>query len=359
LGFGVSSEAFLAVVYELGLAAAGCSLVLLALVGVLRVRLLRREARTRAATERWNPLIAECTERVPEQLPPLSPREAKPFLMLWCRAAESLRGAAHDNLREMARAMGVPALAEEMSRSPNVPTQLLGVVAVGHLRVADAIPLLLTLVREAPSTVSVTAARALMRIDPALAMPHVLEGLVAREDWALPQVVPAFMVCDPAQVSPVLSLAIRTELYKEQRGLRAGGVARLLRLHVTALPELMRAAVVAVLVESKGTSALAAALGALSHPDDVAHARRLLGHPHWPVRLAAAQALGRLGGAEDFEPLGRLLADASWWVRYRAAQALCSLPQVDLARLRRLHDELDDRFAADALRQALAEKAAA
>jgi hypothetical protein len=359
LGFGISSEAFLAVVFELGLAAVGCSVILLALVGLLRVRLLRREARTRKVAERWNPLIAECTERVPERLPPLRVQEARSFLMLWCRAAESLRGAAHDNLREMARAMGVPGLAAGMLRSPKVPTRLLGVVAVGHLRDPEAIPLLLTLVREAPSTVSVTAARALMRIDAALAMPHIFEGLVAREDWALPQVVPAFMASDPAQVAPVLSLAIRTELYKEQRGLRAGGVARLLRLHVTALPELMREVVVEVLVESQGTSALAAALGALSHPDDAAHARRLLGHPHWPVRLAAAHALGRLGGAEDFEPLRRLLNDASWWVRYRAAQALCSLPPADFVRLRRLHDELDDRFAADALRQALAEKAAA
>jgi hypothetical protein len=46
-------------------------------------------------------------------------------------------------------------------------------------------------------------------------------------------------------------------------------------------------------------------------------------------------------------------------VRYRAAQALCALPGIDPADLRALPERLTDRFAADSLRMALAEQAAA
>jgi hypothetical protein len=46
-------------------------------------------------------------------------------------------------------------------------------------------------------------------------------------------------------------------------------------------------------------------------------------------------------------------------VRYRAAQALCELRGLDPAELRALPERLTDAFAADILRQALAERDAA
>ena len=59
------------------------------------------------------------------------------------------------------------------------------------------------------------------------------------------------------------------------------------------------------------------------------------------------------------ERLCRALSDPQWWVRYRAAQALCALPRADLAKLQALTQQLTDRFAADILRQALAERGVA
>ena len=93
--------------------------------------------------------------------------------------------------------------------------------------------------------------------------------------------------------------------------------------------------------------------------EDVVHARRLIGHPEWFVRVAAARALGRLGGPDDAAPLTAALADPSWWVRYRAAQSLCSIPGMGPAELGALTARLTDRFAADMLRQVLAERAPA
>jgi HEAT repeat protein len=74
------------------------------------------------------------------------------------------------------------------------------------------------------------------------------------------------------------------------------------------------------------------------------------------VRLHAAQALGRLGTREDEWHLRRALADSQWWVRYRAAQALGNLPFMDVDRLRRITEDVEDRYGRDILRQVIAEK---
>jgi HEAT repeat protein len=258
----------------------------------------------------------------------------------------------------MARRLGVEVQLQRLLASKKLQLQLLAVVSLGHLHSREAIPTLLDLVRGAPSLVSTSAARALMRIDPAVAMPHVLEATATRADWAIANVVPAFAEVDPEQVGPALATAVGTELYKESRGIHAGGVARLLRLHVTAHSTALRPALLEVITTSESESALVAAVSALSHPHDVEHARRLLKHVHWPIRAAAAKTLSRLGSAEDFMPLREALSDANWWVRYRAAQALAALPGVKAAELHDLARTLTDGFAADMLRQALAEREA-
>ena len=55
----------------------------------------------------------------------------------------------------------------------------------------------------------------------------------------------------------------------------------------------------------------------------------------------------------------RLLGDRNWWVRYRAAQSVCALPGHGAPEIAKLVDGLTDRFAADILRQALADREAA
>ena len=50
------------------------------------------------------------------------------------------------------------------------------------------------------------------------------------------------------------------------------------------------------------------------------------------------------------------LSDTSWWVRHRAAQALAQLPDMNAARLSAIASRQTDRYAADMLRQTLAER---
>jgi hypothetical protein len=335
--------------------ALAAALTLLAATAVMRIRLLRRLARDRHAAARWNPLLARCAEAVPADLPRLSGRDADDFLLLWCRAQESLRGEAQERLREMARRLGVEAHARRLLHSRTLRRRLLGTVALGLLQTRDLAPWLHTQITSAPPLPLLVAAKALVRIDATAGLPPVLSAAARRKDWPLASVATILKECAAQLVGPALSSAIRNAL-------KAGdgaGLARLLRLHITTEAGALHDAVQEVLAVCADSEALAAALGALSHPRDVAHARRLLAHPEWFVRVAAARALGRLGTEADVARLTAALTDTSWWVRHRAAEALLQMPGIDAAQLAELANRQTDRFAADMLRQTLAERSAA
>jgi HEAT repeat protein len=194
-----------------------------------------------------------------------------------------------------------------------------------------------------------------MRIDVVVGLPQIIVAAALRDDWPLARVVAMLKDCDSELVGPIVAGAIRNELRRQPHDGYA--IARLLRLHGVCHAETVRDAVVQVLESAQSPEALAAALGALAHPQDAAHARRLLDHGQWIVRLAAVRALGRFGGPHDRELLERALADPVWWIRYRAAQAIGALPGGAEA-LRALPGRLSDRFAADIVRHVLAEGAA-
>jgi HEAT repeat protein len=333
--------------------------VLVLAIVTARLGLIWRQRVERKAAAQWNPLIAECAEQAPRSPPSLRRRDVETFLVLWCRAQESLRGAAQDNLRALAYRLELGRRVQKLLHSGTTRLELLALVALGHLRERAAIPLLLRLVPGAAPVVSLAAAQALMRIDASVAIPCVLAAVAARDDWSLAPVVSMLLEADPGQVGARLSEAVAAELEHERRVRGGAGLARLLRLHVAAPNEALRPVVLRALAQETLPEPLAAALAALSHPADAGHARALLDHAAVPVRVAAARVLARLGGAADFEPLCHALSDRDWWVRYRAAQALCALPQADYAGLRALADRTADRFAADMLRQVLAEREAA
>lgn len=323
-------------------------------VVLARLRLLRRLALDRRAAALWNPLIAQCAEEEPGSLPRLRARDRARFLLLWCHAQESLRGDAQERLRKMGRCLDAETHARRLLGSNVLSQRLLAVVTLGHLRARDFASMLETQVRWEPTLTSLIAAKALVRIDAASGVAPVLTAAAARDDWPIASVANILRECDPELVGLALATAIRRVLANGSRG---SGLARLLRLHATARREPLRDVVLETLCADVSSDALAAALADLWHPEDVKHARRLLDHSEWFVRVAAARALGRLGTADDAPRLTASLADRQWWVRYRAAQALCGLPAMDKPALEAIGARLTDRFARDMLRHALAERA--
>ncbi len=320
----------------------------------MRWRLLRRLAREARLAARWNPLIAECAERAPGRVPAVAVRDAGAVLMLWARAQETLRGDARGHLVQLAVRAGLDRHAEKLLRSRRPSRQLLGIVVFGHLRDASKIPLLEELVSGAGPLASLTAAHAMLRIDESRGVARLLAAAPRRDDWPVGQVAAILKDADPARVAVHLVAALRTERRDPGDG---PGLAQLVRLHGTAHAESIRPAILEVLAHASDAEALVAALDALWHPADVERAREQLAHPEWIVRVATAHALRRVGAREDLPRLARLLTDGNWWVRHRAAQAMCALPGVSPEEIRALAASVGDRFAADALVQAMADRA--
>jgi HEAT repeat protein len=354
LAFAASSDPFVAAATLTGLAALASSFVLFGAIVFMRMRLLVRVSRQRKLELRWHPLLAQSVLQVPTNIPPIAGHDAENFMVLWCRAQESVRGDARERLARLGEQVGLEAHALRLFTARSPRRRLLATITLGHLRNRQRTRDMEARMSQAPAAIAITSAHALLRIDSAAMLPQVLACAARREDWPLATVASILAEVDPSVVAPRLAASILSELRHSGGG---RPLSRLLRLHTVAHAETLRPVIVAVLESCKESDALAAALAAVIHPDDLHHARRLAQHEDWVVRVAAVRALGRIGERADFALLAASLGDASWWVRHRAAQALCHLPGVVPAELEALIAATADRFAGDALRQALAEQA--
>lgn len=99
--------------------------------------------------------------------------------------------------------------------------------------------------------------------------------------------------------------------------------------------------------------AAASALGRLASDTSRAPLVKALLDVSWEVRARAVRALGSLADGSVAPAVTGLLSDSQWWVRQNAAETLGDLPG-GVEALRKALDS-DDRFAADAARNRLAE----
>lgn len=336
-----------------GLGALAAGALMLFAVLALRLRHGARMSRQRAFEERWHAVLARCAAGEPQTPPKLRGRDAYLFLALWNRMHESLRGEAKEHLNALARALGMDRVALGFLRSGSLRRELMAVLTLGNLRDPAALPALADLLPQRSPVLSLRAAQAVLRIDPHRALPKLLEGAAQRVDWPAARVISLLREAEPEAVGDALARCIDDSRAHRDAPQR---LPRLLRLVEAAQAATLRSAVLRTLQAAGDAETIAAALAALRQPQDVEFARRYALHPQWHVRLEAANALGRLGTREDLHRLVALLRDSNWWVRYRAAQAIAALPWASASQLERVMRSVADRFAADALRQALAER---
>jgi hypothetical protein len=352
LAYATASEAVLRAAFWAGIASLAVSAAMLLAVLLLRVSNSARARYERSFTSRWHDLLAQCAAGMPAASAALRPADGYLFLKLWNGMHESLRGDAKEPLNALARSLGADRIAIAYLGSKDVRKELIGILTLGNLRERRASDAMQARLAHRSPAVSLRAAQALLRMEGDRALPRVLQYASQRVDWPLPRVINVLRELDSAQVSASLAEAIDAALGEAPPGERA---ARLLRLHETAQPELLRPTLQRALAESQDVETLAAALAALRHPDDIDPVRRLTSHEDWRVRLQAAHALRRLGAMQDLPDLVRLLCDPNWWVRYRAAQAIAAVPEANRSEIEDIAARLTDRFAKDALRHAMAE----
>lgn len=306
---------------------------------------LGREQRFRSL---WEPLFAQCVEAVPVELPFLDRRDAPAFLMIWNHLQESLRDEVTDRLNQLARRVAADEAALSLLRHGGLRDRLIAITSIGHLRDDREWDRLAELVASADGVVSISAARALMRIDAERAADAVIRRLAERIDW--PTAVVAAMLSEAG------ADAISAPLVEAVESASTEFAPRLIRLLEFAHSEIAGPVVHRLLEDEEDLEKVIACLRVAADPVVLDRIRELLRDPRWPVRLHAAQALGRLGTRVDEPLLVEALSDSQWWVRYRAAQSLASLPLVPVSHIEHLSRTVDDPFGRDILCQVLAER---
>ena len=179
--------------------------------------------------------------------------------------------------------------------------------------------------------------------------------IAQRPEWPLSRIALALTDLGANTFSAPLA---RAALAAAREPATRAGLPRLLRLMEIAHNADVMPAVDQLLrrPDELGAEVIAPCLRLLDDPREAHWARRFATHEVWFVRVSAAHALLRIGVATDVDLLNRLLCDTHWWVRYRAAQALAHLPELSADALMQLADTHQDRFAAEMMRQVLAER---
>lgn len=280
-------------------------------------------------------------------LPRCKRRDRIMLLDIWNRIRYSVVGPAADNLITVAERVGLDHVAGELLHSRDPHDKLLAIQSLGHLRYDDYRDVMAAFVDSEDTIISITAALALVEIDPDFAVKGIVPRIVRRRDW--PKI----------QVSEFLRNAGRERIAEPMyRALRTAGdedTVYLLQFAGLMEAEVLEALVVELIRESRNPAVLNAAMKLVSGFDGVPRLASLTRHDEWFVRMQAAKLIGRLGEPEHVSMLESMLDDREWWVRYRAAQSLVSLPCLGPNRLRELRNRQSDPYAADILDQAFAE----
>lgn len=346
--FGTISDPALRLAAGVGLTAVGLTLAMAALVVLMRVRALRGVRRHQQVKARWRPVLVRAAAGAEDDAPRLQRGELMPLLLLWNQMQESLRGEAHDRLNELGDRIGLYTLARQLERSRKLASRVIGHATLGHFAHAGDWQRLDGGMNELDTPASLSAARAMLRIDAHAAAPQVLERYLAHSDWPAPRVGTLLRESPHDAIGDsFVRRLVDGSLYERLRLLPLLRFAEVPNIDGV-LDRLVHT--------SDEPQVLSIALRQLHGPAALADVRKLAGHADPLVRSAAAQALGRIGTGEDQNLLLGLMADANWWVRYRAAQSLVGMPGVvadDMVQLRRI---ISDPFARDMLDQVLSER---
>lgn len=345
------SDPLLYGVFVSALAVTAVSVMLLMTIVVLRLRLTRRERRTKVILDRWRPLLAMAAAGDLSPSPPIDDDDGKLLLPLWNQVRESVRGESEASLDAFARCIGLDRTARVLLASGNSRARLLAINTLGHIGSTETTAQLERYCLDNDAIVSFAAARALLRIDSANALPMLVPLMLERADWPIARLAPMLRVADMAQLELVLTDALTH--------VRGAALERLLLIAAVLPAERVSQWARTALEKSENWAQIAAALRLVSDPRDAPLVRRFLQHPVWQVRVRAVTALERVAGADDLPNLVAALADPEWWVRLRAARTLARLPFLSGEHLARLRDSVSDRFARDALTQAIAEERSA
>ncbi|MDJ0699799.1 MAG: HEAT repeat domain-containing protein [Woeseiaceae bacterium] len=282
-----------------------------------------------------------------QELPHVSRADRVDLLEEWNRTRSMVDGNAVGYLIALAERTRIPQLAARMLRRNRLRSKILAVQTLGHLRDAGHRDAIRELLDHENTALSITAAVALVEIDPDIAVSAVVPMIEKRRDWPKNRVSILLRMAGSERISEPMYRAIRSA--------DNDGKTYLLQFARLVESEVLDALVDDLIRSSNDAGVLNAALKLVSGYRGVPRIAALTQHDAWFVRMQTAKVLGRIGQQEHLSLLESLLDDREWWVRYRAAQAIASLPFMGPNQLRQLKQRQQDPYAADMLQQSFAE----
>ncbi|QSX79044.1 HEAT repeat domain-containing protein [Agrilutibacter solisilvae] len=348
-----SADPGLVLAWWLGAGVLVLALTMLAATLALRRIVDARERNRERAAMQWRRILLDHAEGLPSTIPALVPRDLAGFIEAWNSAHQSVSDPSNPGLQRVAREVGLDRYLYAAIDHGHPDERVMAIVALGFLRGRAHFERLAGYLNDRSTLVSLSAARALMQIDPGRAVHMLVPHIVARQDW--PQAGVAQMLHESSP-GPAARDIVSRELGSATMQATAHVAPRLLRCLSELDPAQAAPVVRHILDQQPDDRLVSTCLQVIADPDALDLVRSLLSHPRWHVRMHAAATLGRIGRADDEALLAPLLADGQWWVRYRAALAISRLPEMDPEGMQRVRDAQTDRFARDVLDHVIAER---
>lgn len=316
-------------------------------VVVIRVRLMLSQKRRANIQAVWRQVIGSILVGEEPVYPKIKRRDIFYILEEYNYVFGVIRGIELNKLRKVYHDLKVPVSLKALLKSGSMRRQLFALITLGNIRDGSSWELIKDRLSVKQPVVSLSAARALVLIEPHKAANEIIPVLLQRKDWPWANIAHILKLAGPGVVCQKLSeLVLDASLDKQSSLLRLYGM-----LQCDGKLPISRQ----VLQNAEEDKIASVCLNISQDPKIISQARDYAHHARWHVRMNAAVAIGRFGQEEDIPLLIHLVKDREWWVRYRAAQALLSMPFVDNERIQRIRAELKDPYADDILVQVMNE----
>lgn len=339
-------------VSQFALLAGQLSLVLVLLlalqVAALRFRLILRNRRKAAIVKRWRPQISNAIYGGRVKVYKIADRDLYYLLEEIDYVFSVIKGKELAGVIKLCDKLQLHDRLLKLLKSRDLKKKLYALITLGNLQDEKAWDVIEEHLMHTQTTLSITAARSMMKIDPLRAIKIILPVSLARADWPWANLGQILKLAAPEQICQPLAEMIQTLPTERQSGY--------LRLFELNRCEEISPVTNIVLTDTESAKVASVCLHITQDPRVIETAVKYTEHNRWHVRMHAATALGRLGGEKEIPVLTGLLTDSEWWVRYRAAQSLTNLPVMTRDKLMTIYEDLQDRFAKDMLLQVLSEK---
>lgn len=350
MGFAALSDIRVIIAFWIGAVSTLVAAVMLLEVLRMRSMLMLRERRSRQFKKNARHWLIRYIAGEELELPKIARRDLPDFLYLWIQFQEVIYGDSKLILNQAFLRLGIVSRVRKLLRSGSFEEQVIAATALGHLGDKQSWEYLRVLLKKASPLLSITAARALVMIDPDRACDIVIPLIIQHRDW-----MPARLALMLKQADPSFQQAFLAQLEREAEQLPPY-LLRLLRLLDTVPTNRPLSFVEKFLTSSDDDDLVAACLRLVRHPSELELVRGRFNDSRWSVQVQIAAVLAGMGSPEDAHYLLSLLDSEHWWVRYRAAQSLLALPFINRRAVKRLIESRSDVYARDMLQQILAEQ---